>query len=106
MKILLIGSGGREHALAWTLSQSQHKPELYFAPGNPGMRELGLRLDLQVDDVEGLLQFAQREQMDLTIVGPELPLALGLADRFRDAGLAVFGPGKAGAQLECSKAFA
>jgi phosphoribosylamine--glycine ligase len=106
MKILLIGSGGREHALAWTLSQSQHKPELYFAPGNPGMRELGLRLNLQIDDVEGLLQFAQREQIDLTIVGPELPLALGLADQFRDAGLAVFGPGKAGAQLESSKAFA
>jgi phosphoribosylamine---glycine ligase len=106
MKILLIGSGGREHALAWTLSQSRHKPELFFAPGNPGMRELGLRLDLQVDDISGLLQFAQREKIDLTIVGPELPLALGLADQFREAGLAVFGPGKIGAQLESSKAFA
>jgi phosphoribosylamine---glycine ligase len=106
MKILLIGNGGREHALAWTLSQSRHQPELFFAPGNPGMRELGLRLDLAVDNLDGLLQFALREQIDLTVVGPELPLSLGLADRFREAGLAVFGPGKAGAQLESSKAFA
>jgi phosphoribosylamine--glycine ligase len=106
MKILLIGSGGREHALAQTLSQSRHKPELYFAPGNPGMRELGLRLDIAVDNLDALLHFARREKIDLTVVGPELPLSLGLADRFREAGLAIFGPGQAGAQLEASKAFA
>lgn len=106
MKILLIGSGGREHAIAWSLSQSRHRPELYFAPGNPGMRELGQRLNLEPTDIEGLFLFAQRERMDLTVVGPELPLSLGLADRFREAGLAVFGPGRQGAQLESSKAFA
>jgi phosphoribosylamine--glycine ligase len=106
MKILLIGNGGREHAVAWSLSQSRHRPELYFAPGNPGMRELGQRLNLEPTDIDGLLLFAQREGIDLTVVGPELPLSLGLADRFREAGLAVFGPGRHGAQLESSKAFA
>ncbi len=106
MRILLIGNGGREHALADALSRSRHQPELFFAQGNPGMRELGQRLDIELTDLNGLLLFAQREQIDLTIVGPELPLALGLADRFREAGLKVFGPGQAGAQLESSKAFA
>jgi phosphoribosylamine---glycine ligase len=105
MKILLIGNGGREHAIAWTLSKSVHQPQLYFAPGNPGMRELGQSIDLKVTELDALLAFAQQEQIDLTVVGPELPLSLGLADRFRGAGLAVFGPGRHGAQLESSKAF-
>ena len=106
MKILLIGSGGREHALAWKLSESPQQPELYFAPGNPGMAEMGQRLDIAVDDIQGLLLFAQREAMDLTIVGPELPLSLGIVDQFRKAGLRIFGPDAAGARLESSKAFA
>ncbi|MCE3235712.1 MAG: phosphoribosylamine--glycine ligase [Vampirovibrio sp.] len=106
MKILVIGNGGREHAIAWTLSQSKHKPELYFAQGNPGMRELGQRLDIELTDINGLLLFAQREQIDLTIVGPELPLSLGIADRFQEEGLKIFGPTQAGAQMESSKAFA
>lgn len=106
MKILLIGSGGREHAMAWKLAQSEKKPELYFAPGNPGMRELGQRLDIEVSDIQGLLLFAQREKIDLTVVGPELPLALGIVDQFKAAGLKIFGPGSDGAQLETSKQFA
>jgi phosphoribosylamine--glycine ligase len=106
MKILIIGNGGREHAIAQALSQSRHQPELYFAQGNPGMRELGQRLDIEVTDLNGLLLFAQREKIDLTVVGPEVPLSLGISDRFREAGLKIFGPGQAGAQLESSKAFA
>ncbi|WP_303673904.1 phosphoribosylamine--glycine ligase [Vampirovibrio chlorellavorus] len=106
MKILLIGNGGREHAIAWTLSQSPHQPQLYFAQGNPGMQELGQRLDIEPTDIQGLLIFAEREGIDLTIVGPELPLSLGIVDRFQEKGLAIFGPTQAGAQLESSKAFA
>ena len=106
MKILLIGNGGREHAIAWTLSQSRHKPELYFAKGNPGMAELGQRLDIELTDLNGLLIFAEREKIDLTIVGPELPLSLGIVDRFREKGLKIFGPDQAGAQMESSKVFA
>jgi len=106
MKILLIGNGGREHAIAWSLSQSRHQPKLYFAQGNPGMQELGQRLDIEVTDLQGLLLFAQREGIDLTVVGPELPLSLGLADLFQQHGLKVFGPVKNGAQMEFSKAFA
>jgi phosphoribosylamine--glycine ligase len=106
MKILLIGNGGREHAIAWSLSQSRHKPELYFAHGNPGMRELGQRVEIDITDLNGLLLFAQREKIDLTVVGPEVPLSLGIADRFQAAGLKLFGPTQAGAQMESSKAFA
>lgn len=106
MKILLIGNGGREHALAWTLSQSALQPELYFAQGNPGMQELGQRLDIEPTDLDGLLLFAERENIDLTVVGPELPLSLGITDRFRTRGLKIFGPGQSGAQLESSKVFA
>ncbi|WP_373532340.1 phosphoribosylamine--glycine ligase [Vampirovibrio sp.] len=106
MKILLIGNGGREHALAWSLSQSRHQPQLYFAQGNPGMQALGQRLDIEMSDLNGLLLFAEREQIDLTIVGPELPLSLGIVDRFREKGLKIFGPDQAGAQMESSKVFA
>jgi phosphoribosylamine--glycine ligase len=106
MKILVIGNGGREHAIAWRLSQSHHQPELYFAQGNPGLQTLGQRLDIELTDLQGLLLFAQREAIDLTVVGPELPLSLGLADLFHQHGLKVFGPVKAGAQMEFSKAFA
>lgn len=106
MKILLIGSGGREHALAVKLAESGHRPQLYFAPGNPGMEPLGQRLDIDPTDIEGLLLYARREQIDLTVVGPEAPLSLGIVDAFQAKGLAIFGPSKAAAQMEASKAFA
>ncbi len=106
MKILVVGQGGREHAIGQMLAQSKHQPELFFAPGNPGMAALGQRLDIEVNDIQGLVLFAQREGMDLTVVGPEVPLALGIVDQFQKAGLLVFGPTQAGAQIESSKVFA
>jgi phosphoribosylamine--glycine ligase len=106
MNILVVGSGGREHALVWKLAQSAHRPTLYAAPGNPGMRPLATLVPIAADDVEGLLAFARAQKIDLAIVGPEAPLMLGIADRFRAAGLRIFGPNRAAAQLEGSKAFA
>ncbi|HEY7123623.1 MAG TPA: phosphoribosylamine--glycine ligase [Ktedonobacterales bacterium] len=106
MKILVVGSGGREHALVWKLAQSAHRPHLYAAPGNPGMRSLATLVPVAADDIEGLLSFAREQKIDLTVVGPEVPLMLGIADRFRAAGLRIFGPNRAAAQLEGSKAFA
>lgn len=106
MKILLIGSGGREHALAWALSRSAGIQRLFCAPGNPGIGRHAELLAIKASDQEGLLRFAQREQIDLTVVGPEQPLADGLVDLFRDHGLAIFGPSRRAAELEWSKAFA
>jgi phosphoribosylamine--glycine ligase len=106
MKILIIGNGGREHAIGRKLAQSPRKPTLLFAPGNPGMEELGSCFAVSADDFRGLLSLAQSQKVDLTIVGPEQPLVGGLVDLFREHGLAVFGPDKAAAALEGSKAFA
>lgn len=106
MKILVIGSGGREHAIAAQLAKSSHQPELFFAPGNPGLETLGQRLDIDVTDIEGLCLFSKKEAIDLTVVGPEVPLAMGLVDKFEANGLLAFGPKQAPAQLEASKAFA
>ncbi|MCF4010143.1 phosphoribosylamine--glycine ligase [Rheinheimera sp. UJ63] len=108
MKVLVIGGGGREHALAWKAAQSPLATEVFVAPGNAGTaREAALQnVAIAADDVAGLLAFAQQQQIDLTIVGPEAPLAKGVVDRFRAAGLAIFGPTQAAAQLESSKAFA
>ncbi|HWT14933.1 MAG TPA: phosphoribosylamine--glycine ligase [Patescibacteria group bacterium] len=108
MKILVIGSGGREHALAWKLKQSIRVSEVIVAPGNAGTaREHGLRnAAVRIDDIDGLLALARHERIDLTVVGPEVPLVLGVVDRFRDAGMRIFGPRAAAAQLEGSKAFA
>ncbi len=103
MKVLIVGSGGREHTLAWKLAQSPLLDKLYCAPGNPGIAALAETVDLAVDDLEGLKKFALAEKIDLTVVGPEAPLVAGLADRFREAGLVVFGPGQDGARLEGSK---
>ncbi|HEY1811680.1 MAG TPA: phosphoribosylamine--glycine ligase [Kofleriaceae bacterium] len=103
MKILVIGSGGREHALVWRLAAAGH--ELVAAPGNPGIAELARCEPVAIDDLDGLVALAQREAVALVVVGPEAPLVAGLADRLRAAGLATFGPGAAGAQLEGSKAF-
>jgi phosphoribosylamine--glycine ligase len=106
MKILIIGNGGREHAIGRKLAQSPRKPTLLFAPGNPGMEELGSCFAVSADDFRGLLSLAQSQKVDLTLVGPEQPLVGGLVDLFREHGLAVFGPDKAAAALEGSKAFA
>src|SRR5262249_47867108 len=106
MRVLLIGGGGREHALAWKLAQSPQVRRLIAAPGNPGIARWADCVNLKDIDIELLVALAARERIDLTVVGPELPLSLGLADRFRDAGLRIFGPSKAAARLESSKVFA
>lgn len=104
MKILVIGSGGREHALCWKLAQHPDS-EIYVAPGNIGMIDVATLVNIKVDDIQGLVDFAKAEAIDLTVVGPELPLTLGVVDAFQEAGLACFGPNKAAARLEGSKAF-
>src|SRR5690606_34758041 len=108
MKVLVIGSGGREHALAWKLAQSRRVSEVIVAPGNAGTAtEARCRnAAVKVDDLDGLLQLARDEDVALTVVGPEVPLVAGVVDRFRAAGLRIFGPTAAAAQLEGSKAFA
>lgn len=106
MKVLVVGSGGREHALCWKLAQSPHLTKLYCAPGNPGIEALAQCVDLAADDVPGLTRFAADEAIDLTIVGPEVPLTLGLADALTERRLPVFGPSRYAAQLEGSKVFA
>ena len=106
MKVLVIGSGGREHAIAWAFSRSDIHPEIYIAPGNPGTSKCGSNVDIAASDIDGLLQFAIQEEIDLTIVGPEQPLVDGLVDRFQESDLNVFGPTAAAAALEGSKAFA
>jgi phosphoribosylamine--glycine ligase len=108
MKVLVIGSGGREHALAWRAIQSSQVEQVYVAPGNAGTTlEAGIEnIALDAGDIDGLLAFAKERQIELTIVGPEAPLVAGIVDRFSAAGLACFGPSAAAAQLEGSKAFA
>jgi len=101
--ILIIGSGGREHALGWKLSQSASIGTLYFAPGNAGTEKLGINIPIAVDDVEHLCQFALEHSIDLTIVGPEASLEKGVVNRFEEAGLAIFGPTEEAARLETSK---
>ncbi|MBI5493044.1 MAG: phosphoribosylamine--glycine ligase [Deltaproteobacteria bacterium] len=105
MKVLVIGSGGREHALVWKLSQSPLVKKIYAAPGNPGTALHAENVIIPAEDIAGLKAFALRERIDLTIVGPELPLTLGITDAFRASGLRVFGPTKAAAELEASKVF-
>ena len=105
MRILVVGGGGREHALLWKLAQSRRQPELFCAPGNAGTAELAVNCDVAADDVAGLLALARERQIDLTIVGPELPLTAGIVDVFEAAGLRVFGPNRRAAELEGSKAF-
>lgn len=107
MKVLVIGGGGREHALAWKLIQSPRCSQVYVAPGNPGtLSEHNVdNVDLAVDDIAGLVSFAKENAIELTVVGPEVPLVMGLVDAFTEAGLRCFGPTKAAAQLEASKSF-
>jgi phosphoribosylamine--glycine ligase len=104
MKILVIGSGGREHALVWKLAQSPHTTKIYCAPGNAGIAQLADCVPIAAEDVTALLAFAQENTIDLTVVGPEAPLTAGIVDTFQQAGLAIFGPSRKGAELEGSKA--
>jgi phosphoribosylamine---glycine ligase len=119
LKVLVVGAGGREHALAWALARSQSVGRVYVAPGNAGTewsenpnatglqpRAASENAPISVEDIPGLIRFAQQTQIDLTIVGPEVPLSMGIVDDFQAAGLRIFGPTKAAAQLESSKAFA
>ncbi|MFG6666904.1 phosphoribosylamine--glycine ligase [Halomonas sp. HNIBRBA4712] len=107
MNVLMIGGGGREHALAWKLAQSSRVEKVFVAPGNAGTAaEPGLEnVAIEATDIDALVAFAQREHVGLTVVGPEAPLVLGVVDRFQSAGLAIFGPSQAAAQLEGSKSF-
>ena len=105
MKILVVGSGGREHAMVWALARSPRKPTLYAAPGNAGIESLATCVPIKADDIAGLKIFVESEKIDLTVVGPEAPLALGIADEFRKSKLTIFGPTKAAARIEASKVF-
>ena len=100
MKVLVIGSGGREHAITWKLAQSPKVTELIIAPGNAGTAELGENVEVKAEDIDGLLDLARARSIDLTFVGPEQPLIDGIADRFNAAGLKVFGPTAAAARHE------
>lgn len=106
MKVLIIGSGGRENALAWKLKQDSRIEEIHAIPGNPGIDMFGTSHSGDVEDIEGLLNFAKENKIDFTIVGPEVPLCLGIVDRFEEEGLQIFGPVKETARLEGSKSFA
>ena len=106
MRMLIVGGGGREHALAWKIAKSPRVTALFTAPGNPGIARHAVCVPLAADALDGLVAFARRERIDLTVVGPEAPLVAGLADRLLDAGLAVFGPIAQAAAIEGSKAFA
>jgi phosphoribosylamine---glycine ligase len=103
MRLLVIGSGGREHALAWKLSQSKQVTDIFIAPGNPGTAEIGTNIDVPVEDIGRLLATAERHQIDLTIVGPEAPLAAGIVDRFDERGMKIAGPTQSAARIESSK---
>ncbi|MCM2357638.1 MAG: phosphoribosylamine--glycine ligase [Geobacteraceae bacterium] len=105
MKILVIGSGGREHALVWKIAQSPLVTKVYCAPGNPGIGRIAENVEIKVDDLPALLGFAKREGIDLTVVGPELPLSLGIVDLFEEYGLRIFGARRNAALIEASKAF-
>ncbi len=106
MKILIIGSGGREHTIAWKCSKSPLADKIYIAPGNPGTKELGTNVDIQVDDVKAIKDYVQRENIDLVIIGPELPLSLGIVNELEKLNVKVFGPSKEAAMIEASKSFA
>ncbi|MCK5126483.1 MAG: phosphoribosylamine--glycine ligase [candidate division Zixibacteria bacterium] len=106
MKILVIGSGGREHALVWKLKASQLVKKVYAAPGNDGIGMMAETVNIKVDDIEGLAKFVQEKNIDLTVVGPELPLTMGIVDYFEKKKLRIFGPTKTAAEIEGSKAFA
>lgn len=103
--VLIIGSGGREHALAWKLAQSPRIGKLYVASGNGGTRDIAENVAIEATDVKSLARFAEKNSIDLTVVGPDDPLALGVVDVFQSRGIRIFGPTRAAAQIEASKAF-
>lgn len=105
MKVLIVGSGGREHALAWKIAQSKSVTKIYCAPGNPGTAKLAENVAIAADDIDGLAAFAKARKIDLTVVGPERPLIMGLVDNFESQGLRAFGPTRQAARLEGSKVF-
>ena len=106
MNVLLVGSGGREHAIAWKLAQSKKLGKLYIAPGNPGTADFGQNVDIGVDQIDKLVEFARTNDVGLAVIGPEDPLAAGIVDVFEEAGIKAFGPSGEAAQLEADKAFA
>jgi phosphoribosylamine--glycine ligase len=106
MKILVLGSGGREHALVWKLAQCPNVEKIYCAPGNHGIAQLAMCVDIAVSEVKALRHFVQKQQIDLTIVGPEAPLVAGIVDDFEADHLKILGPSKPAAMIEGSKAFA
>lgn len=106
MNVLLLGSGGREHSMAWSIAKSDKLDELYIAPGNPGTAQVGTSIDLSLYDFDGILEFVEENDIDLIVVGPEKPLVNGIADFLEEKGHPVFGPSKYAAQLEGSKKFA
>ena len=106
MKVLVVGNGAREHAIAWKLASSQHSPDILTAPGNAGTASLGANHDVDAEDIDGLVQLALEESVHMTIVGPEAPLDAGIVDRFEEHGLKAFGPSQAAARIESSKSFA
>eukprot|EP01031_Cornospumella_fuschlensis_P044302 gene44302-54173_t len=105
MKVLVVGGGGREHALCWAIAASPLLTKLWCAPGNPGIAEVAECVAIGAEDIAGLVHFAKAEAVDLVVVGPEAPLTLGLADACAEAGLPCFGPRAAAARLEGSKSF-
>ena len=105
MEILVVGSGGREHAICWALSKSTRKPKIYCAPGNAGIAQVAECLDIMSDDIPALVKWANDNDPNLVVIGPEVPLCMGLADELIREGFQVFGPTKDGAQLEGSKDF-
>jgi len=106
MNVLLIGSGGREHALAWKIAQSPQLTKLFSLPGNPGTEKLGINLPGKPDDISTVVEIARQNQIDLAVIGPEAPLAIGLADALTEAGILVYGPSAKAAQIEADKVFA
>ncbi len=106
MKVLVVGGGGREHALVWKIAQSPRVKKIYCAPGNAGIAQMAECLSISAEDVKGLTAWAEKEKIDLTVVGPEAPLTLGMVDVFRARGLRIFGPSQKAAEIEGSKAFA
>src|SRR6266481_6248077 len=105
MKILVIGKGGREHALVWKLAQSPRVEQVFCAPGNAGTAIDGVNVNIDVNDFDYLIRFAKKENIGLTVVGPEDPLCQGIVDAFQSHGLRILGPTKAAAQIEASKAY-
>ncbi|MEA1976076.1 MAG: phosphoribosylamine--glycine ligase [Bacillota bacterium] len=106
MKILIIGSGGREHTIAWKMKEFSSVSDIYIAPGNAGTEKIGKNINIKVEEIDKLLNFAKKENIDMTVVGPEIPLVMGITDLFRENGLVIIGPDAKGSQLEGSKVFA